>query len=696
MTVGGSASGPGRCCADCGNPLSRYNPGNHCQACLSSGRKDNDGQTAETLAIGKRLAGIRRERGLTQEQVAERAGVSAVTIQKLEREERHSARLATLSALAEVLGVPITALLGHDSAETSTQDQQPVRAGNFAPIRIPDDAWRTSESMRALRSRDFAAIFQLAHKHGVSQTRIVICTGMAQSHVSLIMRGKIKVTSLERVEAIADGFNMPDFARVMLGLAPCGNDQTSASPIVGERFPVRESEAVAQARRTLGRRLAAFRHAAGHSQAEFSVLANYSRSTIANVETGYQRVPRSFWEKADSVLGAEGSLIKANDKIEVAVKSERGEAARQATPNLPAVCESGAESQTRLGQRGDESADSIAVRSSQGRRVIQALDVIGNDRLGEVADSLGDLVGHYALTICALPPADVYDELLSVRAYASGMIERAGLAQRRKDLIVVTGWLSNLLAVAACDMGEHAAARVWCSDAERRSQDARHPELAGWAVLTRAMIAFYQGQPRQSVSLAIQGRKIVPMGTVIHAKLAAQEMRAAAMNGDAASMAHARSYAAKAIAKLPSDAKVTGAFSINLGEDPPYTATSLLFVGNFSEAVSATKRVIQTVYHPETRQRGENPSGYARSLLILALAQAGVGRLDEAVAAGHTALAGSRPAWPTMVLAGKLDQILSRDYGGTRESAEYRDRYLETAGQPTGYHLQLPAPTEDR
>lgn len=92
--------------------------------------------------------------------------------------------------------------------------------------------------------------------------------------------------------------------------------------------------------------------------------------------------------------------------------------------------------------------------------------------------------------------------------------------------------------------------------------------------------------------------------------------------------------------------------------------------------------MIQTVYNP--RKRGEDPSGYARSLLILALAQAGAGRLDAAVAAGHAALAGSRRAWPTMVLAGKLDQVLSRDYEGAPESIEYHDSYLETAGQPTG------------
>ncbi|MER7211629.1 helix-turn-helix transcriptional regulator [Streptosporangium sp. NPDC020072] len=327
------------------------------------------------------------------------------------------------------------------------------------------------------------------------------------------------------------------------------------------------------------------------------------------------------------------------------------------------------------------------LHQGQNNRVIQALGVIANDRPGGVAEGIGDLVEHYALTLYALPPADVYDELFMVRSYASDVLDRTGPAPRRADLALAVGWLSHLLAVAACDMGEHATARVWCSDAERRSQEVGHPELAGWAILTKAMIAFYQGQPHQSAALAAQGQRTTSIGTVVHAKLASQEMRAAAMAGDANRMTHARRHSAKAITRLPVDAPTMGVFSIALTEDPPYTATSLLLVDRFSEAVTTTNRVIQTVYPSEVRQRGEHPSGYARSLLILGLAHAGLGRLDEAVAAGQTALASSRPAWPTMVLAGKLDKTLRTDFKDARQTADYHARYLEVTGGPAEDHV---------
>ncbi len=62
--------------------------------------------------IGDRLAALRRQVSLTQEQLAESAGVSVETIRKLERNVRTSARLGTLHALARALRIPTSALFG--------------------------------------------------------------------------------------------------------------------------------------------------------------------------------------------------------------------------------------------------------------------------------------------------------------------------------------------------------------------------------------------------------------------------------------------------------------------------------------------------------------------------------------------------------------------------------------------------------
>jgi len=69
--------------------------------------------------LGDRMARLRRLAGLTQEQVAERSGVSVDVVRKLEQHRKHSARLPTLHALAKGLGVEVTALLGDPPAVAS-------------------------------------------------------------------------------------------------------------------------------------------------------------------------------------------------------------------------------------------------------------------------------------------------------------------------------------------------------------------------------------------------------------------------------------------------------------------------------------------------------------------------------------------------------------------------------------------------
>jgi transcriptional regulator with XRE-family HTH domain len=61
--------------------------------------------------IGDRLRGARRERGLTQEQLAERSGVSVELISALEREKRETARITSLTNLANALGITVSDLL---------------------------------------------------------------------------------------------------------------------------------------------------------------------------------------------------------------------------------------------------------------------------------------------------------------------------------------------------------------------------------------------------------------------------------------------------------------------------------------------------------------------------------------------------------------------------------------------------------
>lgn len=63
-------------------------------------------------SIGERLQGFRRERALTQEELAARSGVSVDVIKKFEQGRKTGARIPTLTALANGLGVSVSTLLG--------------------------------------------------------------------------------------------------------------------------------------------------------------------------------------------------------------------------------------------------------------------------------------------------------------------------------------------------------------------------------------------------------------------------------------------------------------------------------------------------------------------------------------------------------------------------------------------------------
>jgi transcriptional regulator with XRE-family HTH domain len=69
-----------------------------------SGMRDDGG------GIGERLARLRRRRGLTQEELAERAAVSVELVRKLEQGRRRSVRLGTLHGLARALDVQTAVL----------------------------------------------------------------------------------------------------------------------------------------------------------------------------------------------------------------------------------------------------------------------------------------------------------------------------------------------------------------------------------------------------------------------------------------------------------------------------------------------------------------------------------------------------------------------------------------------------------
>ncbi|MCX4582449.1 helix-turn-helix domain-containing protein [Streptomyces sp. NBC_01481] len=111
-------------------------------------------------------------------------------------------------------------------------------ATSLAPIELPDWAWERAEVRQALRGRDIGAVFRHAQQYaGVSQSKIATAIGMTQARVNEIINGRREVSRLDVYERIADGLNMPDDARHLLGLAASREKRSGGAAFDLAAFP---------------------------------------------------------------------------------------------------------------------------------------------------------------------------------------------------------------------------------------------------------------------------------------------------------------------------------------------------------------------------------------------------------------------------------------------------------------------------
>jgi transcriptional regulator with XRE-family HTH domain len=164
-----------RLCAGCGVPLSRYNRQSVCGACARSAHGvDEPGDDVATpeLAIGAQVAQLRRQVGLTQQQLADRCGLSSDLIRRLEQGARTSARLTTVVALARGLRVPVSALL--------------------------ESAGSPGRLVRTARRR-----------RGWSQSLLADRAGLSVTYVSLIENDRRPLASLRTIRRLATALGVP-------------------------------------------------------------------------------------------------------------------------------------------------------------------------------------------------------------------------------------------------------------------------------------------------------------------------------------------------------------------------------------------------------------------------------------------------------------------------------------------------------
>jgi tetratricopeptide (TPR) repeat protein len=96
-----------------------------------------------------------------------------------------------------------------------------MRPSAFDPPAIPPAFWERPDVCQALRRRDMSTLFRLLQQYlGLSQMRIGTAVGLGQGRMSEVINGIRKIRDVKVFERIAEGLDMPDHARVLLGLTP--------------------------------------------------------------------------------------------------------------------------------------------------------------------------------------------------------------------------------------------------------------------------------------------------------------------------------------------------------------------------------------------------------------------------------------------------------------------------------------------
>jgi len=100
-----------------------------------------------------KLAALRVERSVSQKELAQRAGLSERTVQRIESGEQHNPPIRQLVNIAIALNVPLTSILEDEWTEwlpTPLRAEPPKR--NWFKYRLSPEDWKTLERQQSRRA----------------------------------------------------------------------------------------------------------------------------------------------------------------------------------------------------------------------------------------------------------------------------------------------------------------------------------------------------------------------------------------------------------------------------------------------------------------------------------------------------------------------------------------------------------------
>ncbi len=350
-----------------------------------------------------------------------------------------------------------------------------------------------------------------------------------------------------------------------------------------------DAEHMARAWRSLGRQLAASRQAGGFSQEQLARLIHFSRSTVANVETGRQHAPRRFWQNCDEALQTGDALARCYDEVQGAVRREHQWAAADAQ-----------DAGTAMARRQMDSAGSahfasgLAEAADQEPIVValatEALDLamwaeqtnVGNTTI----DALGDAAGRLSRDYLRKPPVPVLRDAAALYRRVSGLLRGGHQSLRQaRDLYVIAGQLLAFLSWVSSDLGQPSAAEAHARAGWVMAGQADHDPLRAMVLIAQGKNAYWEGRFRDAAEYARRGLEYVPR-TSAQVLLACQLGDARQAVGDIPGALEAQSRARRARDEITSAGEAAGLWACGHARQANYAMGVHLRAGDPAAALA--------------------------------------------------------------------------------------------------------------
>ncbi len=219
------------------------------------------------------------------------------------------------------------------------------------------------------------------------------------------------------------------------------------------------------------------------------------------------------------------------------------------------------------------------------------------------------------------PSAPLLPRVHALRDTALGHYQAGARPRHARDLLVMVGTCELLLAYAAHDSGNSAAARTHLERAHQCADYTEHLHLHSWAAGTRTLIADWQPTP-QALELADHVERLAH-GPQALARITAIKARAAARRGDQATARTALDQLQSHPLHAPEDpedlsVKVGGIFTFPTPKRDYYTASTLVLLGDAEPALHHAHAAIAAYESGPTAARSYGDLTLARADLISA------------------------------------------------------------------------------